>query len=51
MVRRSIAARRRLLLYGQYAHQPPEPVTFTYEELKGNVSGWIDAWARQFASK
>jgi len=37
--------------YGEYAKEPPEPVTFTYEELKGNVSGWIDAWAQQFASK
>jgi thiamine transport system substrate-binding protein len=25
-------------------------VTFSYEELQGNVSGWIDDWERQFAS-
>ena len=37
--------------YAKYAHEPPEPVTFTYEELKGNLSDWTDAWARQFASK
>ncbi|SEO60516.1 thiamine transport system substrate-binding protein [Halogranum amylolyticum] len=37
--------------FAKYAHEPPEPVTFTYEELKGNLSEWTDAWAKQFASK
>ena len=36
--------------YGEYAKEPPEPVTFTYEELKGNVGTWTDQWARRFAS-
>ncbi|MFB6235189.1 MAG: thiamine ABC transporter substrate binding subunit [Halopenitus sp.] len=36
--------------YAKLAKEPPEPVTFTYEELKGSVSGWIDEWERQFAS-
>ncbi|GAA0650147.1 thiamine ABC transporter substrate-binding protein [Salarchaeum japonicum] len=36
--------------YDQYAHEPPEPVTFTYEELAGNLDGWINEWARQIAS-
>ena len=36
--------------YAELAKAPPEPVTFTYEELKGSVSGWIDEWERQFAS-
>ncbi|WP_276260811.1 thiamine ABC transporter substrate-binding protein [Haloglomus litoreum] len=36
--------------YAELAREPPEPVTFTYEELQGNVSGWIDDWERQFAS-
>ena len=36
--------------YAKYAKQPPEPVTFTYEELKGNVGEWTDQWARRFAS-
>jgi len=36
--------------YAQYAYEPPEPVTFTYEELAGNVDEWIDAWARQVAT-
>jgi thiamine transport system substrate-binding protein len=37
--------------FAKYAKEPPESVTFTYEELQGNVDGWVDAWARQFASK
>ncbi|QDX40175.1 thiamine ABC transporter substrate binding subunit [Salarchaeum sp. JOR-1] len=36
--------------YDQYAKEPPEPVTFTYEELAGNLDGWINEWARQIAS-
>ncbi|WP_224448255.1 thiamine ABC transporter substrate-binding protein [Haloprofundus salilacus] len=36
--------------FAQYAKEPETPVTFTYEELKGNLSEWTDAWARQFAS-
>jgi len=35
--------------YDEFAHEPPEPVTFTYDELDGNLSEWIDAWERQFA--
>jgi thiamine transport system substrate-binding protein len=33
--------------FGEYALRPPEPVTFTYDELAGNVGTWIDQWARQ----
>jgi thiamine transport system substrate-binding protein len=36
--------------YAELAKEPPEPVTFTYEELKGQVSGWVEDWERQFAS-
>ena len=36
--------------YAQYAYEPPEPVTFTYEELAGNVDEWTEAWARQVAT-
>jgi thiamine transport system substrate-binding protein len=36
--------------YAELAQEPPEPVTFTYEELQGQVSGWIEDWERQFAS-
>jgi len=35
--------------YEQYAQVPPEAVSFTYDELKGNVQGWIDEWSRQIA--
>lgn len=34
--------------YDELAHEPPEPVTFTYEELQGSISEWIDDWERQF---
>ncbi|MFB6068745.1 MAG: thiamine ABC transporter substrate binding subunit [Halobacterium sp.] len=36
--------------YAKYAYEPPEPVTFTYDELAGNVQEWTEAWARQVAS-
>jgi len=36
--------------YAQYAYEPPEPVTFTYEELAGNVDEWTEAWAREVAT-
>ena len=35
--------------YADLAKEPPEPVTFTYEELQGSLDGWVDAWERQFA--
>ncbi|WP_129114132.1 thiamine ABC transporter substrate-binding protein [Halegenticoccus tardaugens] len=37
--------------FERYAKEPDEPVTFTYEELRGNVDGWTEGWAREFASK
>jgi thiamine transport system substrate-binding protein len=36
--------------FAQYAIEPPEAVTFTYDQLQGNVDGWIEDWARQVAS-
>ncbi len=33
--------------FAQYAHVPPEPITFTYEELAGNLGQWVEDWARQ----
>jgi thiamine transport system substrate-binding protein len=33
--------------FGQYALEPPEPVTYGYDELAGNVSDWIEDWARE----
>ncbi|WP_254838958.1 thiamine ABC transporter substrate-binding protein [Natronomonas marina] len=35
--------------FERFAKVPPEPVTFTYEELTGNLEGWIEDWARQIA--
>lgn len=36
--------------FSQYAYEPPEPVTFSYDELVGNVDGWIEDWAREIAN-
>jgi len=36
--------------YAEYAKEPPEPVTFTYEELAGNLSEWTESWAQLVAS-
>jgi len=33
--------------FGEFALEPPEPVTFGYDELAGNVSTWIEDWARE----
>ena len=35
--------------YGQYAKEPPESVTFTYDELEADLATWTDEWARRFA--
>jgi thiamine transport system substrate-binding protein len=35
--------------YEEYAQVPPEAVSFTYDELRGNLQGWIDDWSRQIA--
>jgi len=37
--------------FAEFAQAPPEAVTFTYDELRDNVSEWTQAWERQFASK
>ncbi|WP_132058006.1 thiamine ABC transporter substrate-binding protein [Halorussus amylolyticus] len=37
--------------FEEYAKVPDEPVTFTYDELQGNLDQWVDAWGRQIASK
>ncbi len=36
--------------YAELAQEPPEPVTFSYDELQGSVDGWVEDWERQFAS-
>jgi thiamine transport system substrate-binding protein len=35
--------------FEKYAKEPEDPVTFTYEELQGNLDDWVDSWARQIA--
>ncbi|OYR58723.1 thiamine ABC transporter substrate-binding protein, partial [Halorubrum sp. E3] len=35
--------------YAELAQEPSEPVTFTYDELQGSVSEWVEDWERQFA--
>lgn len=37
--------------FSEYAYEPPETVTHTYEELQGNVDEWIDQWARQIVGQ
>jgi thiamine transport system substrate-binding protein len=36
--------------FGKFALEPPEPVTYRYDELAGNVSDWIEDWAREVVS-
>ncbi|MFP9192407.1 thiamine ABC transporter substrate-binding protein [Natronosalvus vescus] len=33
-------------VYAEYAELPDEPVFFDYDELSGNLSGWLDDWGR-----
>jgi thiamine transport system substrate-binding protein len=33
--------------FAEVAYIPSDPVTFTYDELAGNLDGWIEDWARQ----
>ncbi|MFB6219929.1 MAG: thiamine ABC transporter substrate binding subunit [Halolamina sp.] len=35
--------------YEKYAKAPPEAVSFSYQELRGNVQQWISDWERQIA--
>ncbi|MFC7234961.1 thiamine ABC transporter substrate-binding protein [Halosegnis marinus] len=35
--------------FAEYAKVPADPVTFTYDELKGNLNGWVEDWARAIA--
>ncbi|RBI63153.1 thiamine ABC transporter substrate-binding protein [halophilic archaeon] len=35
--------------FRKYAKEPENPVTFSYDELKGNVEEWVEQWARQVA--
>ncbi|EMA49932.1 MULTISPECIES: thiamine ABC transporter substrate-binding protein [Halococcus] len=35
--------------FAKYAKEPPEPVTFSYDELAGSVGTWVEEWARLVA--
>ncbi len=35
--------------FDRLAKVPPEPVRFSYDELAGNLEGWVEEWARQIA--
>jgi len=35
--------------FDQYAHEPPETVFYGYEDLQGNLDGWVEDWAREIA--
>jgi thiamine transport system substrate-binding protein len=36
--------------FSKYAKEPPEAVTFSYDELAGRVGTWVEEWARLVAS-
>ncbi|WP_435155749.1 thiamine ABC transporter substrate-binding protein [Haladaptatus sp. DFWS20] len=36
--------------FEKYAKAPEKPITYSYDELKGNIEGWVEQWARQIAS-
>ncbi|WP_266079130.1 thiamine ABC transporter substrate-binding protein [Haladaptatus caseinilyticus] len=36
--------------FEKYAKAPEKAITYSYDELKGNVEGWVDEWARQIAT-
>jgi thiamine transport system substrate-binding protein len=36
--------------FAKYAKEPPESVTFSYDELAGNVGTWVEEWSRLVAS-
>ena len=36
--------------FQKYAKSPDEPVTYSYDDLKGNVEDWVEQWARQVAT-
>ena len=36
-------------VYAEYAEHPDEIVFFDYDELRGNLSDWVDEWGREVA--
>lgn len=35
--------------YEEFAQEPPESVFLDYEDLQGNLEGWVEEWAREIA--
>lgn len=36
--------------FTKYARRPPEPVTYSYDQLKGTLQPWIQQWAKRIAT-
>jgi thiamine transport system substrate-binding protein len=37
--------------FQQLVAVPEEAVEFSYDRLRGNLQGWVDAWSRQVAGR
>ncbi|WP_339103020.1 thiamine ABC transporter substrate-binding protein [Haloterrigena salinisoli] len=37
--------------FDEYAHTPEETVSFGYDDLRGNLDGWVEDWAREFVGQ
>jgi len=37
--------------FDELTKEPEEPVGFGYDDLSGNVSGWLDEWSKQIATQ
>ncbi|QKY20303.1 thiamine ABC transporter substrate-binding protein [Halolamina sp. CBA1230] len=38
-------------VFDEYARTPPEPLLFSYDELRGNLEGWLTDWGRMAAEQ
>jgi thiamine transport system substrate-binding protein len=36
-------------VFQQYAKTPPEPLMYSYDELAGNLEGWLREWTQEVA--
>ncbi|MFC4249545.1 thiamine ABC transporter substrate binding subunit [Natribaculum luteum] len=37
--------------FTDYAFEPSEAVTFSYDDLRGNLDGWTDEWSREIVGR
>jgi thiamine transport system substrate-binding protein len=35
--------------FSDYAKRPPNPVALGYDDLSGNLTGWLEEWSRLVA--